>query len=641
MIIRISSFAATVLLSSSIACSAPTDQEQQFAAESVVEFPSSWLYTAGYEPVRADSGMVISTDSFATAAGLEILKAGGNAIDAAIATSFALAVVNPAAGNIGGGGFMVARLADDTRFALDYREEAPGGATADMYVDEDGNVTKQGLEGHLAAGVPGSVAGLEAAHKRYGSLPWARLLEPAIQLAREGFEVAKRHERSISSKSQLLGRFPASAAVFLPGGRAPVVGSTLRQPDLGRTLQAIAEGGAAVFYTGWIADSLAAEMRRGKGLINRADLAAYDAVWRDPIRTVYRGYEIISMPPASSGGTTLAQMLNIIEGFDLGAEGWHSAQAIHLAVETMRRAYADRNYYLGDSDFVDVPLDMLTSKVYADSLRRSIDPNRASASEEFNRVPVESENTTHLSVIDAGGNAVSVTTTLNSGYGSGVVVRGAGFLLNNEMDDFTSKPGVPNMYGLVQGEANAIAPGKRMLSAMTPTIVINPEGRTELITGTPGGSTIITTIFQIITNHIDFGLPVQTSVDAPRFHHQHLPDVIRFENGGLPDSVIAELRLLGHRVSERTGIIHRFESGDLPDSVIVALRRMGYTVSSRDCLTTDLSRRNSVVSALTALGHDVSKGGCRSGNVESIYITPDGMLLGGADPRGSSKAMGY
>jgi len=638
---RIQLTSISILLVLSVGCSAPPQQTQPTRAESVVEFPPTWRYTAGSEPARADSGMVVSTDSFATAAGLEVLKAGGNAIDAAIATSFALAVVNPAAGNIGGGGFMIARLADDTRFALDYREEAPGGATSDMYVDEDGNVTRQGLEGHLAVGVPGSVAGLEAAHERYGSLPWARLVEPAIRLARDGFEVAERHERSISYKSDLLGMFPASAAIFLPDGKAPVAGSTLRQPDLGRTLQAIAEVGAAAFYTGWIADSLAAEMTRGGGLINRVDLAAYHAVWRDPIVADYRGYEVISMPPASSGGTTLTQILNIVEGFDLGAESWHSAQAIHLAVEGMRRAYADRNFYLGDTDFVDVPLDMLTSKAYADSLRRSIDPSQASVSEDFNRVHEESVNTTHLSVVDAAGNAVSVTTTLNSGYGSGVVVRGAGFLLNNEMDDFTSKPGVPNLYGLVQGRANTIEPGKRMLSAMTPTIVINPEGRTELVTGSPGGSTIITTIFQVITNHIDFGLPVQNSVDAPRFHHQHLPDVIRFENGGLPDSVVAELRSMGHRVSERTGIIHRFESGDLPDSVIVALRRMGYTISSRDCLTTDISRRNSVLTALEALGHNVSKGGCLSGNVESIHITPDGMLVGGADRRGSSKAMGY
>lgn len=581
---RIQLTSISILLVLSVGCSAPPPQTQPTRAESVVDFPSAWRFEASDAPVPAENGMVVSTDSFASAAGLEILKDGGNAVDAVIATSFALAVVNPEAGNIGGGGFIVGRMADDTRFALDYREEAPGGATADMYVDDDGRVTDQGLVGHLAAGVPGTVAGMEAAYERYGSLPWAQLLEPAIRLARDGFEVADRHHGSIHYKRELLGKFPASAAVFLRNGEAPAVGSILRQPDLARTLQAIADGGAAAFYEGWIADSVAAEMRRGGGLIELADMAAYDAIWREPVQTVYRGYDIISMPPASSGGTTLTQMLNIVGGFDLAAEGWHSAQAIHIAVEAMRRAYADRNFYLGDTDFVDVPLDYLTSKAHADSLRQSIDLTKASVSEDFNRVPVESENTTHFSVVDAAGNAMSVTTTLNSGFGSGVVVRGAGFVLNNEMDDFTSKAGVPNTYGLVQGEANAIAPGKRMLSAMTPTIVVNPEGRTELITGTPGGSTIITTIFQIVSNHIDFGLPVQASVNAPRFHHQHLPDVIRYEKDGLADSVIAQLNALGHEMSERAGI---------------------------------------------------------SGNVESIYIAPDGTRFGAADPRRDSKALGY
>jgi gamma-glutamyltranspeptidase/glutathione hydrolase len=534
--------------------------------------------------------MVVSTDSFATAAGLEILRAGGNAVDAAIATSFALAVVNPEAGNIGGGGFMVARLADDTRFALDYREEAPQGATADMFVDEQGELTDRGVRGHLASGVPGTVAGMAAAHERYGTLDWARLLEPAVRLARDGFEIAERHHSSIAGNVEDISPYTASAANFLPGGEVPAVGSTFTQPDLARTLQAIADSGPRVFYEGWIADSLAAEMDRGGGLIDRESLAAYQAEWREPIVADYRGWEVISMPPASSGGTTLTQILNIAEGFDLAGMGWHSADAIHVAVEAMRRAYADRNYFLGDTDFVDVPLGRLTSEAYADTLRASIRMDSASLSETFNRVPLatpigaESENTTHFSIVDAAGNAVAVTTTLNSGFGSGVVVRGAGFVLNNEMDDFTSKVGEPNIYGLVQGENNAIAPGKRMLSAMTPTIVINPQGFTELVTGTPGGATIITTIFQIVTNHIDFRLPAQTSVDAPRFHHQHLPDLVRYENGGLPDSVVAGLETRGHEVRERGGI---------------------------------------------------------SGNVESIYIAPDGTRVGAADPRRYSKAMGY
>jgi gamma-glutamyltranspeptidase/glutathione hydrolase len=572
-----------------VACAEPVPQDIADTS-SPVSFPETWRYEAGRSPVVADSGMVVSTDSFATAAGLEILRAGGNAVDAAIATSFALAVVNPEAGNIGGGGFIVARLADDTRFALDYREEAPRRATADMFVDAAGELTDRGVRGHLASGVPGTVAGMAAAYERYGTLDWSRLVEPAIRLARDGFEIAERHHSSIRGNVDDLSPYPASAAAFLPNGEAPPVGSTFTQPDLARTLQAIADSGPRVFYEGWIADSLAAEMERGGGLIDRESLAAYRAEWREPVVADYRGYEVISMPPASSGGTTLTQILNIVEGFELGEMEWHSADAIHVAVEAMRRAYADRNYFLGDTDFVAVPLGRLTSEAYADTLRAGIRMDSASLSETFNRVPLavpvgaESENTTHFSIVDASGNAVAVTTTLNSGFGSGVVVRGAGFVLNNEMDDFTSKVGEPNIYGLVQGEANAIAPGKRMLSAMTPTIVINPQGFTELITGTPGGSTIITTIFQIVTNHIDFHLPVQMSVDAPRFHHQHLPDFVRYESAGLPDSVVAELEARGHEVRERGGV---------------------------------------------------------SGNVESIYIAPDGTRVGAADLRGDSKAMGY
>ncbi|MEN8144036.1 MAG: gamma-glutamyltransferase [Gemmatimonadota bacterium] len=545
--------------------------------------PSTWRYQAGRAPVLGRRGMVVSTDSLASAAGLSVLKAGGNAVDAAIAVQFALAVVQPSAGNIGGGGFIVARLADDTRFALDFRERAPGAATRDMFLDSAGNVTDASLVGHRAAGVPGSVAGMHAAWERYGSLPWATLLDPAIRLAR-GFEVAGQHARSLAFYQDKLLLFPASAAVFLPGGSAPQVGDTLRQPDLARSLSAIAEDGPAAFYTGWIADSLVAEMERGGGIISHRDLAEYEPAWRTPVEVEYRGYRVLSMPPSSSGGITLGELLNIAEGFDLGSLEWHSADAIHLAVEAMRRAFADRNYYLGDSDFVDVPADMLLSQSYADSLRASIDPNRASLSADFNKVPLESTQTTHFSIVDSAGNAVAVTTTLNGGYGSKVVVRGAGFALNNEMDDFTSKPGVPNVYGLVQGTANAIEPGKRMLSAMTPTIVIAPDGRTELLTGTPGGATIISTIFQIVTNHIDFGLSPTESVDSPRFHHQNLPDVIRYERGGLSDELVRELRSRGHNLRERTGI---------------------------------------------------------SGDVMTIHVRPDGTLVGAADRRRDGKALGY
>jgi gamma-glutamyltranspeptidase/glutathione hydrolase len=551
---------------------------------SPVEFPPTWRFPAGAEPTAGRRGMVVSTDSLASAAGLEILKAGGNAVDAAIAVQFALAVVHPVAGNIGGGGFMVARLADDTRIALDFREEAPGASSKDMYLDDAGNVTDASWVGHLAAGVPGSVAGMEAAHERYGTLPWDRLLAPAIRLARDGFVVESRHHDDLSWGRERLSRFPSTAAAFLPGGEAPREGSTFRQPDLARTLEAISTQGADGFYRGWVADSIAAEMERGGGLITKRDLAGYRAIWRDPIEIEYRGWSLISMPPPSSGGVTMGQILNIVESWKLGSLGWHSPEAIHLAVEAMRRAYADRNYYLGDPDFVEMPIERLLSQAYADSLAATIDPQRASDSRAFNRVPLESTETTHFSIVDAAGNAVAVTTTLNGGFGSAVVVRGAGFLLNNEMDDFTSKPGVPNAYGLVQGEANAIEPGKRMLSAMTPTVVINPAGRTELVTGTPGGSTIITTIFQIVSNHIDFGLPVRTSVDAPRFHHQNLPDEIRYEQGGLEAGTIESLRGMGHEVSERGGT---------------------------------------------------------SGDVESIWIAPDGTRYGAADRRRDGSALGY
>lgn len=552
----------------------------------VERFPAGWEFSAVDPPAVTRRGMVVSTDSLASAAGLEILRAGGNAVDAAIAVQFALAVTHPQAGNVGGGGFMIVRLADGAHAALDFRERAPGRATRDMYLDERGDVTDESRIGHLAAGVPGSVKGMEVAYRRFGTLAWERLLAPAIRYA-QGIRVRPQLARALAGAREHLSRFPATSAVFTPAGRPLLADERLVQADLARTLHAIATRGADAFYRGWVADSLVAEMVRGGGLITHADLAAYEAVWRQPIVLEYRGREIVSMPPPSSGGVTLGELLHIVEGFDLASLGWHSADAVHVAVEAMRRAYADRNYYLGDPDFVEIPVERLLSRAYADSLRASIDLKRASSSERFNRVAAEPPETTHFSVVDEAGNAVAVTTTLNGGFGSGVVVRGAGFLLNNEMDDFSARPGTPNMYGLVQGEANAIEPGKRMLSSMTPTIVVAPDGRTELVTGTPGGGTIITTVFQMVTNHVDFGLPVQTSVNAPRFHHQNLPDVVFYERGGLRADVIEELIRRGHRVRERTG---------------------------RDAY---------------------------SGVVESIYISPNGTRLGGADPRGGSAALGY
>jgi gamma-glutamyltranspeptidase/glutathione hydrolase len=555
-----------------------------WAEPSTYAFPAGWPYPADAPATVAHHGMVASTDSLASAAGLEILEAGGNAADAAVAVQFALEVVHPFAGNVGGGGFAVLRRSDGTMGALDFREKAPLAATHDMYVDSAGRVTKKSWTGALAAGVPGSVAGMQALHERYGTLPWARLLEPAVRLARDGFEVRQGFHDAIEHAADRLGLFPASAAVYLPGGEPPEVGSTFRQPDLARTLQTIAERGASSFYHSWIADSLVAEQRRDGGIITQADLDQYRAIWRDPIVVHYRGRTIISMPPPSSGGVTLAEMLNILGGFDLSGMGWHSPDAVHVMVEAMRRAYGDRNYYLGDPDFVKMPLDQLLGDAHADSLRASIDMQRASPSSAFNKVPAESMQTTHFSVVDSAGDAVAITTTLNGGFGSAVTVRGAGFLLNNEMDDFAARPGTPNAYGLVQGEANAIAPGKRMLSSMTPTLMLDERGRLELVTGSPGGATIITSVLQVITDQIDFGLPPQAAVNAPRFHHQNLPDRIFYEHGGLDSAVVAELLRRGHELQEREGTW---------------------------------------------------------GDVESIYVAPDGTLFGASDPRRGGKSLGY
>jgi gamma-glutamyltranspeptidase/glutathione hydrolase len=527
--------------------------------------------------------MVVSTDSAASAVGLEILRAGGNAVDAAVAVQFALSVTHPQAGNLGGGGFMIVRWADGTSAALDFREKAPSRAHRDMYLDEAREPTRASWIGHRASGVPGSVAGMESAHGRFGSLPWRRLVAPAVRLA-NGFPMSRELSEDLAGAMSDLVRFPSTLNAFFPAGRVVEPGEIFRQPDLARTLEAIAVGGAAAFYRGWIADSLEAEMARGGGLVDRGDLEAYEAVWREPIRFSYRGREILSMPPPSSGGVTLAQLLHISAGFDLAEWGWLSVDAVHAAVEAMRRAYADRNRFLGDPDFVRMPLDRLLSPAYADSLRATIDLERATPSDRVPMHGVESPETTHFSVVDRDGNAVAVTTTLNGGFGSGVVVRGAGFLLNNEMDDFAVKPGAPNAYGLVQGEANAIQPGKRMLSSMTPTILLAPDGRPELITGSPGGATIISTVFQIVVNHVDYGIPVQTSVNAPRFHHQHLPDRIQFETGGLPEAVVTELRARGHAVVERGGY---------------------------------------------------------SGDVQSIYVGPEGLLYGATDPRRGGAAAGY
>jgi gamma-glutamyltranspeptidase/glutathione hydrolase len=493
--------------------------------------------------------MVVTGHPLASDVGVEILKQGGNAVDAAVAVGFALAVVLPEAGNIGGGGFLVYRDSAGHVRSLDYRETAPARATRDMYLDSAGNVTPLSVTGHLAAGVPGSVAGLHEMWRAHGSLAWAALLAPAIRLA-DGHVLDSARSRSIGYEAERLRLFAASRQQFLVDGEAPQPGSLFRQLDLARTLRLIADSGRAVFYEGQIADYISQEMHRGGGLITRADLRQYRAKWRDPVELSYRGYTIYSMPPASSGGVTLGIILNVMEGYDT-LPPFGTAAHVHLTAEAMRRAFVDRNQYLGDPDFVEMPIARLLSKSYAAGLRAQIDLQRATPTSPLPRAPGGGTHTTHYSIVDAAGNAASVTTTINAGFGSAVTVSGAGFLLNNEMDDFTSAPGKPNMYGLVQGEANAIAPGKRMLSAMTPSIVLGRDGRVLLVLGTPGGPTIITSVYQVITNVVDHGMSLADAVTAPRLHHQALPDVIRYERGGLTAEAIEALRAMGHRLEER------------------------------------------------------------------------------------------
>jgi gamma-glutamyltranspeptidase/glutathione hydrolase len=502
--------------------------------------------------VEAPQAMVVSVSPIATRVGVEILRRGGNAVDAAVAVGFALAVVHPAAGNIGGGGFMVMRFADGTVNSIDYRETAPGRATPDMYLDSAGNPMETSITGPLAAGVPGSVAGMAEAQRRYGKLPWADVLAPAVRLARDGFVLDGDRAGGIRADAERLARFPASAAQFLPGGAPPDSGTVLVQADLGRTLQAIADSGADVFYRGHIADLIVAEMRRGGGLISREDLAGYTPLWRQPITFSYRGHTVYSMPPSSSGGVTLAEILNMLETRDR-LPRFGSVEDVHLLAEVMRRAFADRNAYLGDPAFVTMPVAELISQEYANRRAADIAPDTATPSSAVAPGLGEGLHTTHYSVVDADGNAVSVTTTLNSGFGSAVTVTGAGFLLNNEMDDFTVAPGKPNQYGLIQGEANAIRPGKRMLSAMTPTIVLDPAGQLFMVVGTPGGPTIITTVAQVISNVIDQRMSLADAVAAPRIHHQHLPDILRYEPGAFDSTTVRRLRAMGYTLRARPG----------------------------------------------------------------------------------------
>jgi gamma-glutamyltranspeptidase/glutathione hydrolase len=518
--------------------------------------------TASREPVRARNGMVTSADGYASNAGLEILKRGGNAIDAAVAVGFALAVTYPSAGNIGGGGFMVIRLADGRETTIDYREVAPAAARQNMFLDENGEpVAERSQIGPLAAGVPGSVAGLTYAHQKYGRLPLAAVMAPAIALAHDGFEIRWSLAESLSNHRDLLSKFPASAGVFLRGdGTAPAAGERLVQRELASTLQDIAVHGRDGFYRGRVADLIVAEMQRTHGLVTAEDLSKYEPVERPPVTGTYRGVRIVSMGPPSSGGVALLQLLNILEAYPLADYGHNSSRAIHLIAEAERRVYADRAQWLGDPAYFKVPVAGLISKQYADRLRAAINPTRATPSAEVaagHPQDFESLDTTHYSVVDADGTAVSTTTTLNGGFGSGQVVTGTGFLLNDEMDDFSAKPGAPNMFGLVGGEANAIAPGKRMLSSMTPTILVR-DGRTWLVVGSPGGGRIITTVLQVLLNVIDFGMDVQQAIDAPRFHHQWQPDDVRVERFGFPADVVDALQAMGHdvRSDEDMGGVH-------------------------------------------------------------------------------------
>jgi gamma-glutamyltranspeptidase/glutathione hydrolase len=530
----------------------------------------------------ADRCAVVSAHPLASQAGVLVMQQGGNAVDAAIATQLALAVVYPEAGNLGGGGFFVAKLRDGQTLAIDYREKAPGKAHRDMYLDSNGVAqTRLSLDGHLAAGVPGTVAGLFASHKN-ARLPFAQLAAPAIRLAEKGYVITAREAAGLNRQRENFIRLNTAPTAFVK--EVPwKAGDTLVQKALARTLQLIAKKGMKGFYEGETADRIVQEMQRGGGIISKKDLKDYRAKVRNPLQFNFRGHTVLTMPLPSSGGIGLQQMLGMVEAWPLETWGFHSAKSVQVMVEAERRAYADRAHFLGDMDFVKVPVRTITAIRYLQERMQTFTPGSASQSENIaaGQVGPESTETTHLSVVDAEGNAVSVTTTLNGSYGSKVVVGGAGFLLNNEMDDFSVKPGTPNMYGLVGAEANAIQPGKRMLSSMTPTIVIK-DNKPVLVTGTPGGSTIITSVFQTVLNALVFGLSADDVVNAPKFHHQWLPDIVQVER-------------------------------DFPDSTQKALQQMGYKVAPREPI----------------------------GRTELIRIRPNGKIEAVGDKRGDDSVAGY
>ena len=515
-------------------------------------FPAAWRHKAGRAPVIGAHAMVASDAPLGSAAGVEILKRGGNAVDAAVAVGFAVAVAYPEAGNIGGGGYMVIHMADGRAAAIDYREIAPLAATRNMYLDESGTLTDKSVVGPLASGVPGAVAGMTEALAKFGTMSLADVMAPAIRYAEEGIVVDSALANSFRGNEKLIAQFDGRS-VFLPNGAPIPAGATLRQPALARTLRAIAAKGRSAFYEGPIAEAWTSELRAGGGIITMADLKGYKAVWREPVRSTYRGYTLFTMPPSSSGGVTITETMNILEGFDplpaFGSAGW-----AHLLGSAYQRAFVDRNEKLADPAFVQVPIAQLTDKSYAAILRKTIGSMRATPTATLTTAIRDGMETTHYSVVDETGNAVATTTTLNNLYGSGVYLTSAGFFLNDEMDDFAAQPGKPNMFGLVQGEANAIQPGKRMLSAMSPTIVLDRDGSLLLVLGSRGGPRIITSTSEVVLNVLDYKMTLADAMSAPRLHHQALPDSLMLERDAVTPAVADSLRAMGYGVAMGRGV---------------------------------------------------------------------------------------
>jgi gamma-glutamyltranspeptidase/glutathione hydrolase len=519
----------------------------------IVAFFVAGAQAASQPPVAAENGMVVTAQHLATRVGVDVLRDGGNAVDAAVAVGYALAVVYPAAGNLGGGGFMTIQLADGRKTFLDFREKAPLAATANMYLDAAGNVVKgASTNGHLAVGVPGTVSGMELALAKYGTVPRTALIAPAIRYAQDGFVLDQGDVDMLVTATADFRKDAATGAIFLNQGEPFAPGQKLMQKDLAATLRLVSEKGAAGFYQGKVGSAIVASSQAGKGIITQADLDQYSTREMKPVECDYRGYGIVSAPPPSSGGVIICEILNVLEGYPLKELGFRSAQSVHYQIEAMRHAYVDRNSYLGDPDFVKNPLDRLLDKGYAAKVRAGIAPDKAGVSKDIRpgvapHAMTEGSNTTHYSIVDKFGNAVSVTYTLNDWFGAKVTAAGTGVILNNEMDDFTAKIGVPNLYGLVQGEANAIAPGKRPLSSMSPTIVTK-DGKPVMVVGTPGGSRIITAVLHTIINVIDYGMNVQEAVDAPKFHQQWLPDVTNVEAFAISPDTRKILEAMGQKL---------------------------------------------------------------------------------------------